>query len=45
MECGLGNFLLMFAKKIESTIHPVIGLGLHSSVIEDVDHEAWWLAC
>ena len=34
-----------FAKKIESTIQPVIGLGLHSSVVEDVDHEAWWLAC
>ena len=28
------------AKKLESEVQPVIGLGFHSSAIEDVDHEA-----
>ena len=39
MECGLGNFLLTVANKNGERIQPVIGLGLHSSAVEDVGHE------
>merc|ERR1712135_273167 len=32
------------AQKIENTMQPVIGLGFHSSSLEDVNHDALWLA-
>merc|ERR1712136_735327 len=32
------------AQKLESKVQPVIGLGFHSSAMEDVDHDALWLA-
>ena len=51
MKCGHpGNFLLMWVsvvkvtQKLENTVRPVMGLSFHSSAIEDVDHDAFWLA-
>jgi hypothetical protein len=32
------------AQKLENTVQPVIGLGFHSSSLEDVNHDALWLA-
>ena len=37
--------VITVAKEIENTVQPVIWLGFHSSAIENVGHEALWLAC
>ena len=32
------------AQKIEDTVQPVVGLGFHSSAMEDIDDDTLWLA-
>ena len=33
--------VITVAQKFENTMQPVLGLGFHSSAIEDVDHDAY----
>ena len=46
VDVGSKSFqeVVKVAQKLENTVQPVIGLGFHSSALEDVDHDALWLA-